>query len=182
MLYQPKWSKAKQHLKSFTCESLKLRIDFHVINYRGAHDQLGRAVLTVDKVEKLSMCTIIAEREEYYKEQEIKTNTEEPEEGDIEHILRIQDQAHQSVKDEAIYAQYDFFWGLEQLFNVPIVELLKSTDSFILILCLIDRRVGKRTLRTMEAQMSHAHPIVQYFYQLRCEAENIHITIKKPVV
>lgn len=54
----PKWSKAKKQLKSLMCDSLRLRVDFHVINYRKAHDQLGRVVITVDKEEKLSMCTI----------------------------------------------------------------------------------------------------------------------------
>lgn len=47
---------------SFVCDSLHNRIDFQVINYRKAHDQLGRAVLTVDKVEMLTMCTLTAER------------------------------------------------------------------------------------------------------------------------
>ena len=61
MLYSPKWSKAKRQLKSFTCQSLRSRVDFQVINYRRAHDQLGRAVITVDKVEKLNMCTITAD-------------------------------------------------------------------------------------------------------------------------
>ena len=56
-MYNPKWSKAKKQLKSFICESLKDRIDFHIINYRKAHDQLGRAVITVDKKEVLNMCT-----------------------------------------------------------------------------------------------------------------------------
>lgn len=45
LLYQPKWSRAKK-LKSFICDSLKERVDLHVINYRKAHDQLRRAVIT----------------------------------------------------------------------------------------------------------------------------------------
>ena len=72
LLYSPKWSKAKKQLKNFTCESLRSRVDFQVINYRRAHDQLGRAVITVDKVEKFNMCTITAEREEYYRERAIR--------------------------------------------------------------------------------------------------------------
>ncbi|KQU15050.1 hypothetical protein ASG65_11145 [Bacillus sp. Leaf13] len=55
-MYSPKWSKAKKRLSDFLCETLRLRVDFQVINYRKAHDQLGRAVITVDKVEILSMC------------------------------------------------------------------------------------------------------------------------------
>ena len=69
MLYSPKWSKAKKHLKSFICEPLRSRVDFQVINYRRAHDQLGRAVITVDKVEKLNMCTITAEKKNITKKE-----------------------------------------------------------------------------------------------------------------
>ncbi|WP_455749335.1 SF0329 family protein [Peribacillus butanolivorans] len=65
MLYSPKWSKAKKRLSDLLCETLHSRVDFQVINYRKAHDQLGRAVITVDKVEILSMCTITAAREEF---------------------------------------------------------------------------------------------------------------------
>ncbi|MFB6799878.1 hypothetical protein ACFCVU_01480 [Peribacillus butanolivorans] len=50
-MYSPKWSKAKKRLSDFLCETLRLRVDFQVINYRKAHDQLGRAVITVDEHE-----------------------------------------------------------------------------------------------------------------------------------
>lgn len=175
MLYQPKWSKAKRHLKSFICESLRSRVDFQVINYRKAHDQLGRAVITVDKVEKLSMCTITAEREEYYRERDIRMNLNDFDYDDVAKNRFIQDQAHTQLKKEGIFAQYDFFSALEEYFNSSIEKSLKSTDILIKILCLLDRRVGKRTLRNMEVSILEEHEVVQYFYRLRCQSENIHI-------
>ncbi|WP_446430509.1 SF0329 family protein [Peribacillus butanolivorans] len=72
MLYSPKWSKAKKRLSDFLCETLRSRVDFQVINYRKAHDQLDRAIITVDNVEILSMCTITAAREEFYRESDIR--------------------------------------------------------------------------------------------------------------
>lgn len=98
MLYQPKWSKAKKHLKSFICEPLRSRVDFQVINYRKAHDGLGRAVITVDKVEQLSMCTITAEREEYYRERDIRRNLNDFDYDDVAKNRFIQDQAHTQLK------------------------------------------------------------------------------------
>ena len=93
MLYQPKWSKAKKHLKSFICEPLRSRVDFQVINYRKAHDGLGRAVITVDKVEQLSMCTITAERD-------IRRNLNDFDYDDVAKNRFIQDQAHTQLKKE----------------------------------------------------------------------------------
>ncbi|PYF08423.1 SF0329 family protein [Ureibacillus chungkukjangi] len=175
MLFQPKWSKAKKQLKSFICEPLRSRVDFQVINYRRAHDQLGRAVITVDKLEKVNMCTITAEREEYYRENEIRRDLNNFDFDNVEFNRDIQDQAHQQLKKEGVYAQYDFFTALENYFNSSIEESLKSPDSLTKILCLLDRRVGKRTLRNIRESILGDHEIVQYFYKLRCEVEKISI-------
>lgn len=166
----PKWSKAKKQLKSLMCDSLRLRVDFHVINYRKAHDQLGRVVITVDKEEKLSMCTITAEREEYKQEWDIRNETNQYDFDDVSNNRAIQSQAHQQLKEEGIYAQYDFFPALHEYVNSSIKESLQSPDILIKILCLLDRRMGKRTLRKMRDTILEEHPIVQYFYELRCEA------------
>lgn len=177
LLYSPKWSKAKKQLKSFTCESLRSRVDFQVINYRRAHDQLGRAVITVDKVEKLNMCTITAEREEYYRERAIQKQLDDFNFDDVSNNLAIQEKAHQSLKNEAIYAQYDFFSVLEKYFNASIEDCLDSSDSLFKILCLLDRRIGKRTLKKMNDTIASEHPLVQDFFKLRCEAENVRVVI-----
>ncbi|UMZ35531.1 SF0329 family protein [Priestia megaterium] len=174
MLYHPKWSKAKKRLMSFVCESLYSRIDFQVINYRKAHDQLGRAVITVDKVEMLSMCTIIAEREEYYRERDIRIQLDNFNYDNVINNRAIQGQAQEQLKTEGIYAQYDFFSALEKYFNSPIEVSLKSNDMLIKILCVLDRRVGKRTLHKMKESITEENTLVQDFYKLRCDAENIH--------
>jgi hypothetical protein len=41
-------------------------------------------------------------------------------------------------------------------------------------LAIIDRRVGKRRLRMLEVGPLE-HPLVRQLYQLRCEAEGVHI-------
>ena len=176
-MYSPKWSKAKKRLKSFTCESLRSRVDFQVINYRHAHDQLGRAVITVDKIEKLNMCTITAEREEYYRERSIQQQFDGFDSEDRVNILAIQEQAYQQLKEEAIYGQYDFFSALEIYFDMSIEECLQSNDILLKILCLLDRRVGKRTLLRMKDTMTNEHILVQDFFKLRCEAENIRLAV-----
>lgn len=66
------------------------------------------------------------------------------------------------------------FSALEEYFNSPIEVSLKSNDMLIKILCILDRRVGKRTLRKMKESISEENTLVQDFYKLRCDAENIH--------
>lgn len=169
MLYHPKWSKAKKHLMSFVCKSLQSRVDFQVINYRKAHDQLGRAVITVDKIEILSMCTITAEREIYDREKGIQIQLSDVSEEHLfnHHIIEEQ------LKEEGIFAQYDFFAALEEYFSSSIETSLKSNNKLIKILCMLDRRVGKRSLSKMGQSIAAENTSVQYFYKLRCDAENI---------
>lgn len=173
MLYHPKWSKAKKRLESFICESLRSRVDFHMINYRKAHDQLGRAVITVDKIEKLSMCTMTVMNVEYYKELQIRYRDNNFKFDDVTHNLNVQNEAYQQLSKVGIYGQYDFFIALEQNFNSSIEAALKSSNPLIKILCMLDRRVGKRTLHKLKHAILAEPELAQDFYKLRCEVENI---------
>lgn len=173
-MYHPKWSKVKKQLKAFTCDTLKNRVDFQVINYRKAHDQLGRAVITVDKKEMLSMCTILAERATFERDWEITEREQIPYDcDDRELTLQINMQAHEEVKAEGILAQYDFFDALEVYFNAPIEDSLASEDIIVKIFALLDRRVGKRRLEKLKGRLADEHESIQSFYKLRCEAEGI---------
>ncbi len=172
-LYHPKWSNAKKHLQSFICDALRNRVDFHIINYRRAHDQLGRAVITVDKKEVLNMCTLKAEAQEYRKTWEIKRKLNFYDFNDIAQNRAIWEQAHNLTKLEDIYAQYDFFTSLEHYFRNSIETSLYSSDRLVKILALMDRRVGKRSLRKLKENMKTEPVLIQYLFQLRCEAEGI---------
>ena len=175
-MYNPKWSKAKKYLKSFICESLKDRIDFHIINYRKAHDQLGRAVITVDKKEVLNMCTITSDIALYRKEWDIRRNQNiEYDVYDRNQNYAIGEQAHNLIKAKGIFAQYDFFDSLEEYFSSSIEKSLISADMVIKILSLIDRRVGKRTLQKLNESIKGESDMIKYFYQLRCDAEGVNV-------
>ncbi|MEM5594513.1 hypothetical protein AAHH67_27260 [Niallia circulans] len=74
---------------------------------------------------------------------------------------------------EGIFAQYDFFDAVEEFLRLPIELALKSDNMVIKILSLIDRRVGKRTLQKIKDSIHEEKDIVQYFFQLRYEAEGL---------
>ncbi len=168
------WSKIKKRLMNLICDPLQSRIDFHLISYRKAHDQMGRAVMTVDKAEVFSMCSMTSMREEYYREKEIRREWGE-DGSDVETILEIQAIAHEQLLHEGIYARYDFFSVVEDYIQSPISELLKSDDVLVKALTMLDRRVGKRTLCRWKDFIQGEHPLVQRLYMLRCEVENIQI-------
>jgi len=191
-----RWSKLKGQLEGFICPSLKGRVEFWITSYRKAHDRMGRAYITVDGKEVVNMCTIKKEIAVYNAEKELKENENYScdeydfkqdgiyellrREGFSEDILsqiarnrNINDIAHKKVEEQDIFSQYDFLEAAKRFLNAPIEESLRSDDSIIKILALIDRRVGKRTLNMLKESINHESELVRYFYRLRCEAEQI---------
>ncbi len=192
-----RWSKLKKQLEDFICPCLKGRVEFWITNYRKAHDQMGRAYITVDGKEVVNMCTIKKEIAIYHAEQEIKESDDiyfdecDFEEDEMCELLRkigyseemiseiarnraINDMAEKKVEEKGIFAQYDFIEAVKIFLNSPIEESLKSDNPIIKSLAFIDKRVGKRTLSMLKESMKYEESeLVRYFYKLRCEAEEI---------
>lgn len=72
-----------------------------------------------------------------------------------------------------VYSQVEFIEAVNEYINSPIEDLVKSDNTLIKILVILDRRVGKRTLENMKNTITNEEDIVQYFYKLRCNAEEI---------
>lgn len=170
---QRKWSKVKKNLESFICDSLKSRVDFFVVNYKKAHDGLGRAYITVDKKEVLNMCTYTAESRQNAIYDDLRFPDKNYRVDDYDTNRRISDKAYELIKEEGIFGQYDFFDALEVYFSDSIDKSLNSDNMLIKILALLDKRTGKRTLEKLKDTIKNDAEIVNSFYKLRCEAENI---------
>lgn len=168
------WSKLRKRLENLICESLRERVKFTVTNYGKAHDQLGRAFISVDKNEVFNMCTLTSNNALFEKEEELLNDLQlKYDVFNEEQNCSIQDKAHEIIMTEGVFAQYDFFEAVEQYLNSSIEVYLQSNHIIIMILSLIDRRVGKRTLIRIKESIQQEHKIVQFFYTLRCEAERI---------
>ncbi|MGE7367383.1 SF0329 family protein [Desemzia incerta] len=168
------WSKLRKRIENLICESLRERVKFTVTNYRKAHDQLGRAFISVDKNEVFNMCTLTSNNTLFEKEEELLNDLQlKYDVFNEEQNCSIQDKAHEIIMTEGVFAQYDFFEAVEQYLNSSIEVSLQSNHIIIKILSLIDRRVGKRTLKRIKESIQQEHEIVQFFYTLRCEAERI---------
>jgi len=191
-----RWSKLKKQLEDYISPCLKGRVEFWITNYRKAHDRMGRAYITVDGKEVVNMCTIKKEIAVFDTEKELKKSKnisfeqDDFEQDRIYELLRregfsedtlsqiarnrsINDIAHKKVEGQDIFSQYDFLEAAERFLNSTIEESLKSDNSIVKALALIDRRVGKRTLNMLKESIEDESELVRYFYRLRCEAEQM---------
>ena len=70
---------------------------------------------------------------------------------------------------QAALCKSDFYSAANLFLSETIEKSLESKDILLNIFALIDRRVGKKRLLNMNEKMKLKHPIVQYFYALRCK-------------
>lgn len=168
------WSKLKQIIECNFAPSLKGRGHLHSTRYRSAHDQEGRAWITVDKKEIFSMCTVKWEYEHYLlsKELEAANQGEQPDGGDSPLHYYRNDSAHKILKKKGLYSQYEFYKAATDFTNLSIKSALHSENNLIRAIAILDKRVGKRTLKSL-CGLGSGDPLVSYLYQLRCEAEGI---------
>lgn len=184
------WSKMKQQLESYLCSALVGKVEYRATSYRYMQDKVGRCYITVDKQEVFNMSDAATMIQWYMTEQEIKKDTtinipltdEElealrketygkiPEERlmVIARNRKISDYAKELLAAQAVLSKSDFYCAANSFLSQSIEESLDSKDILLNVFALVDRRVGKKRLLNMKDTIKLKHPIVQYFYQLRC--------------
>lgn len=156
------WSKLKKQLDSMLCDGLRGKITYNVTQYRKAHDDHGKGAIRVDGKDVFIASdvglsnAIWIDYDKMYDEFNNKTSW-------FEEISR----------KYGMYDEFDFFRAAYAYLNQSIEKSLKSDNIIENIFALLDRRVGKRTLKKIENEIQSKNKIVLYFYNLRCEVEKI---------
>lgn len=189
------WSKTKQQLESFICDGLKGRVEYRSTAYKYASDKSGKCYITVDKKEVFAMSEKKSIVTWYKLEQEIKKDSSiqvqvtdyeiqavRKELGDSIPVDRLEviaknrkqsEVAKQIMTAQVMLSKSDFYQAANGFLSSSIDNCINGNDIILNILALIDRRVGKKRLRDLRFSIEMKHPIVQYFYKLRCEVEGI---------
>lgn len=190
------WSKVKQQLEGFLSPGLVGRVEYRPTGYRYVHDKAGRSYITVDRNDIFNMCEIKYDITWYKTETEIVKDpsidiiiTENeitklretmdqaiPEErlGVILEKRKRSDVASSIMKEQLNLTKSDFFTIANEFLTSPIESSLDSSNILLNVLAIVDRRVGKSRLRKMKPVIMMKHPVVRYFYELRCEADGIY--------
>jgi hypothetical protein len=75
--------------------------------------------------------------------------------------------------DASTYNDFGALVDLEAYLSLTIDAALTSPSPLVRALAVIDRRVGKRKLRSLK--MDSEHPLVRELYLLRCKAEGVDV-------
>lgn len=189
------WSKVKQQLEGFLAPTLANRIDYIASSYKISPDKSGKSHITVDKVQIFAVNSAQSNIKWYKTEQDVKNDNAieiSVTEGEIESVRKTGgdkipeerliviakskksgDVAKQIMAAQTNLYKSNFYDDAAKYLTSSVEECLASENILLTIFGLMDRRVGKKRLRNMREEMKTKHPIVQFFYALRCEVEKI---------
>lgn len=160
MNHYKSWSGLRQQLKGFLCEPLKDRIDYFLTYYHKVHDSYGRASVRLDGKNMICFSWINMYRQEWDVDRQYKEkgywDYDDPE-------------LKEKWDSEGNYCESDFLAAALEFLNLPISEALIHENYLIRLFAILDRRVGKRTLkRIADAKEYLEYPEwVRQFYELR---------------
>jgi len=158
------WTKRKKKVEGLFSDSVFGRVELRSTHYRGSHDEVGRGYITFDKREIWSMCTLSFYSIEYDRTYGIVER---------ESITPYEAQkiAYDELTSEGKFNQYTFYDSLDEYCNNSIDLSLASNNLLIRCLAMLDARLGKRRLRTLD--LSEESNKVIEFYKMRCECEKL---------
>ncbi len=171
-----RWSKLKQLVEDRMADSLQRRVEVHSTWYRRlGHDHLGRTWITIDKHEVVNMCDLRYWNQYAPLMSEIRaannaTDYRDP--AQRAQYYAAYDQAEALMHQQGVYDRGDCNRLLASYLHLSVDDAFLSANVLIRALAMLDSRLGKRRLRTLQLS-DDEHPLVRQFYALRCEAEGI---------
>jgi hypothetical protein len=155
------WSKLRSHLRSFVAPELRKRFDFHLINYRKLSELANEFLITVDGQKVFSASTTRHNIEQYQLSRWTGLITY----GTGEDARKAED----IFTKREIHAPPDITSSIRTFFDLDPRISLSSSDPILRALAIIDRRVGRRTLKDLELAKDE-HSLVKTLYTLRMES------------
>ncbi len=172
-----RWSKLKQLVEERMADSLQHRVEVHYTRYRIMKDEYGRGWITVDKNEIAEMSDHVFLNQRAEVDHQIEVGSLEFDGRYVEVDRRYAAPRGTSLLHQrGVYSGWEFMRSLWDSLSLSIDDCLQSENIIIRAFAMLDGRLGKRRLRTLQLR-DDEHPLVAQFYALRCEAEGI----EKPV-
>lgn len=160
------WSKLNRQLSDLLCDELKEHISYFLTRYHKVHNSYGRAAIRLDDKELVCFSWI----EMYHQDYDLNEHWEK---------TGVWDDNDSDLKNKwdanATYCDMDFLTAATTFLQTPIMEALHSDNYIIRILAIVDRRIGKRTLRKIRdsGEYQKFPAWVKQFYELRLKASNL---------
>ncbi|MFP7732304.1 hypothetical protein ACLHDF_02570 [Priestia aryabhattai] len=174
-----KWTKVKKNIENLFCDNLRHRLSIHLTKYKVSLGEQTRIWITLDKKEvfNASSAEYLMEHDKLWEEVKRKTSKAFPEclyECFPEFIgkVEVMDYTARVLEHRGVFNVDHVYDAVIQYPQLSINPALNSENIILQALALVDRRLGKRTLKALRYN-SNVHPLIMQFYELRCAVDNI---------
>lgn len=163
MNHYKSWSGLNKQLTECLCASLRNRVTYFLTRYHEVHNSYGRAAIRLDGKELAVFSWI----DMYKQDSDLNERWEETGIWDSDAL-----ELKNKWEKEGILSDWDFLQAATDFLQMPIGEALISDNCLIRIFAILDRRVGKRTIKHIQdSEKYKTYPEwVQQFYKLRFES------------
>jgi hypothetical protein len=176
------WSKLKRNIESLFADCVKGRVGLHSTRYRTMHDHDGRAWITLDGKEIVNMVHIWKWLSEVNKRAASLAGLPDMDSFDLylqgHKYDHKKQEAERELEDESFFTQSHLGGAMHEYQNLSIDNILASENHVIRAIGMLDRRLGKRRLKSIDIKSEH--PLVKTTYLFRVQAEGI-INEKHPI-
>ena len=159
-----RWSAIVADWQPFLAGSLTGRLELHATHYHAAPDHEGRGWITLHGEQILSFEPLTYLMRVYGYQAELAALGEEAQ-GAMDAAIAV---AHR----EGLADLWTFEHAVAHYPELAVEDALASHDTVTRGLAMVDRRLGKRRLATLELHVEES-PIVQRMLNLRLEAEGL---------
>lgn len=154
------WKALKNQLEDLLCSDLNRRVTYFLTRYHKVHDSYGRAAVLLDGKELVCFSWIEMYNQEYSLSKLFDAETRTYDADKAAALEKIWD-------NDCVYCDMDFLTAALEYIDMPIHRALQSENSIIKMFAVMDRRVGKRTLRKLKE--TDFPEWVRQFYRLRVD-------------
>ena len=167
------WSAMRKILEQENiCDSLKGRIQYFATRYRKSHDELGRVAIRLDGNEIFKSC---------YYDYDIKRHEAWDEINASKGRGTSYNESGEEMELGALVkggiSQYGFYDAFHIYTNNNINDSLNSSNPVVRLFAILDKRVGKRSLKIILSEIETQPEWLQVFYKLRFEVDGIIKTV-----
>ncbi|MHB8647234.1 MAG: SF0329 family protein [Thermomicrobiales bacterium] len=163
-----RWSKLKQLVEDRMAPSLQGRVEVHSTRYYSGE---GRGWITVDKREVAEFSTLGTLMRVHRLAIERSGSDFWDAEGGA-HYRAMRSEVEATLQEDGAYHQWGYHRALWDSLSLSISDAMLSDEMLIRAFAMLDSRLGKRRLRTLQLR-DDEHLLVRQFYELRCEAEDV---------
>jgi hypothetical protein len=167
------WSKLRKGVEALFADSVRGRVGLYSTRYRTTHDEDGRAWITIDGRQIVSMPFIwvhLHERDERAGRIAREAGEQDPLAARFGTPDTV-DAASIELMNEEKYMQPDLGGAMHDYLSLSMQQVLKSENPIIRALGMLDRRLGSRRLTLLS--LENEHPLVRELgaFRRRADAE-----------